>query len=128
MGIAKIENGTVVQIDRTTDEAPEGWLVVESEIVCGMLWDGEQFTVPAPTPDPVPASVSPRQARTALRAAGLLSAVNAAVAAAGEQAQIDWDYALEVRRDNPLIASMAAGLNLTSEQVDDLFRAAAQVV
>jgi hypothetical protein len=127
MGIAKIENGEVVHIDRTTDQAPEGWLVVGPEIVCGMLWDGEQFTTPAPTPAPVPQSVSPRQARTALRAAGLLSDVNAAVAAAGEQAQIDWDYALEIRRDDALIASMAASLNITNEQIDDLFRAAAQV-
>jgi hypothetical protein len=54
MGIAKIENGEVVHIDRTTDVAPEGWLVVGPEIVCGMLWDGEQFTAPPPLPPPAP--------------------------------------------------------------------------
>ena len=33
--------------------------------------------------------------------------------------------ALEIRRDNALIASMAASLGLTDAQIDDLFRAAA---
>lgn len=90
-------------------------------------YEGGQFVAlpVVPTPVPVPQSVTPRQARLALLAAGLLDDVNAAVAAAGPQAQIDWDYALEIRRDNALIASMAAGLNLTDEQIDDLFRAAA---
>lgn len=92
----------------------------------GDTWDGAQFVKPpAPAPSPVPQSVTPRQARLALLDAGLLDAVNTAVAAAGAQAQIDWDYALEIRRDNALIASMAAGLGLTSEQIDNLFRAAA---
>ena len=90
-------------------------------------WNGSDF-VRLPDPDdapPVPESVTPRQARLALLGAGLLDAVNAAVAAAGTQAQIDWDYALEIKRSNPLIASMAAGLGLTSAQIDDLFRTAA---
>ena len=78
-----------------------------------------------PPAAPVPQSVTPRQARLALLAAGHLAAVNAAVAAAGPHAQIDWDYALEIRRDNARIASMAAGLGLTDAQIDDLFRAAA---
>jgi hypothetical protein len=84
-----------------------------------------EWQASAVAPEPVPQSVTPRQARLALLAAGHLAAVNAAVAAAGPQAQIDWDYALEIRRDNALIASMAASLGLTDAQIDDLFRAAA---
>lgn len=104
--------------------------VIEVNIATGAVTSrpysqAEIDALPPPSPPPVPQVVTPRQARLALLAAGLLDDVNAAIAAAGTQAQIDWDYALEIRRDNALIASMAGGLGLTSAQIDDLFRAAA---
>lgn len=78
-----------------------------------------------PGPAPVPQIVSRRQAKRALLAAGLLDEADAAIEAAGMEAQIDWADALEFRRDHPLIAAMGAALSLTSGQIDDLFRAAA---
>lgn len=108
---------------------PLSWLPCAADVTPQThKYEGGQFALlppVTPLPSPVPQSVTPRQARLALLAAGLLDDVNAAVAAAGPQAQIDWDYALEIRRDNALIASMAGQLNLSSEQIDDLFRAAA---
>jgi hypothetical protein len=47
MPIAKIESGRVVQIDRTTDLAPAGWIVCAADIACGMAFDGSNFSVPA---------------------------------------------------------------------------------
>jgi hypothetical protein len=73
----------------------------------------------------VPQVVTPLQARKAINAAGLRASIEAAVAASGQDAKDAWEYATEIRRDNALIASMAAGLGLTSAQIDDLFRAAA---
>lgn len=77
----------------------------------------------------VPRAVTMRQARLALLRAGLLSAVNAAVAAApsaeGEAARIEWEYGSVVERDSPLIASFSEALSLTDQQVDDLFTMAA---
>ena len=78
-------------------------------------------------PVPVPLSVSRRQAKRALLAAGLLSSVEAAVAGASAEVQIDWADALEFRRDSPTIAALAAGLGLTGAQIDDLFRTAATI-
>ena len=73
----------------------------------------------------VPMSVTMRQARLALLAAGLLAGVDAALAALPEPdksaAVIEWEYALEVRRDSPLMAAVSAALGLTDEQVDALF-------
>ncbi len=78
-----------------------------------------------------PQTVTMRQARIALLDAGLLEAVQASVATMpgteGERARIDWEYALEVRRDWPLIGYMAGDLGLTDEQVDGLFVAAAAI-
>jgi hypothetical protein len=73
----------------------------------------------------VPESISPLQARKALRAAGLLDQVNAAVQAATPDVQDAWEFASEIQRDNPLIAQVAAGLGLTGGQVDQLFIQAA---
>jgi hypothetical protein len=86
----------------------------------------------ANTPPPVPASVSMRQARLALLGAGILSQVDAAIAGIADPtarvaAQIDWEYATEVRRQSPLITALAPALGLTSEDVDNLFYAAAAI-
>jgi len=77
-----------------------------------------------PAKQTVPSRVSMRQARLALLQAGLLGDVDAAVVAAGGAAQIEWEYAQEVRRNAPLVASIATAANLTDAQLDDLFRLA----
>jgi hypothetical protein len=74
----------------------------------------------------VPQSVTPLQARKALRQAGLYDAVMAWISQQSDEVQETWEYALEIRRDNPIIAAAAAELELTEQQVDDLFIAAAQ--
>lgn len=75
----------------------------------------------------VPASVSPRQVRLLLLQQGLLSSVEAMIAARDAATRITWEYALEFRRDDPLLASLASDLGLTSEQVDDFFISASQL-
>jgi hypothetical protein len=67
---------------------------------------------------PVPQSVSPRQARLALLAAGLLDDIEEAVKSNREW-QISWEYATEVSRNSPLI--QAVGKDMTEEQLDQLF-------
>jgi len=77
----------------------------------------------------VPAVVTMRQARLALLAAGKLAGVEAALAGLPsperEAAQIEWEYAAEVRRDNPIIALVAPALELDDAAIDALFVAAA---
>lgn len=78
----------------------------------------------------VPPSVTPRQARLVLLSVPhgngtLLDAVEAAIAAGPRADQITWEFAVDVRRDYPMIANLAEALELTGEQVDDLFRLAA---
>jgi hypothetical protein len=79
-------------------------------------------------PDPaVPFAVTPLQARRALLAAGLLDEVNAAVQLASVDAKLAWEYATEIRRNDPLIAAVAADLEMDDEQIDALFIAAARL-
>jgi hypothetical protein len=96
-----------------------GWILV----------GGETPDEAPPPPPPPPNVVSMRQARLALLGAGLLDAVEAAIAAMegveGKAAQIEWEYATEVRRDSPLVDGLTAALGLTDAQLNDLFTVAA---
>jgi len=79
-----------------------------------------------PEAPPVPESVTPLQMRKALRSVGLKPAVDAFVAALGdEEAAEEWEYALAIERGNPMLNNAAAQLGMNAHQVDDLFRLAA---
>lgn len=75
----------------------------------------------------IPQSISRFQARAALLAAGLLSDVEAAVAAADPFAQLAWAEAQEWRRDSPTLLALAHGIGLTDAEIDDLFVQAAAI-
>lgn len=92
-----------------------------------LAWISEGNTpIPAdPVVQVIPSVVTMRQARIALNRAGLLAAVNAAVAAADEETKIAWEFSTEVQRDFPLVQTLAAALNLTEVQLDELFTQAA---
>lgn len=78
---------------------------------------------------PVPAGVSRFQARAALAMAGLLPAVDAAIAASSSViAQLAWADAQVFERSSPTIAGLASALGLTEAQIDDLFRTAGRIV
>lgn len=56
--------------------------------------------------------VSPRQIRLELLSRNLLTTVVAMVNAAGESAQIEWDYATSYEIDHPLVVQLATALSL----------------
>ena len=78
---------------------------------------------------PVPSVVEMSQARLALLQAGLLdqvqTAIDAMAGAPGEAARIAWEYRSTVRRDSPLLQALATQLQLTEQQLDQLFTLAA---
>jgi hypothetical protein len=83
----------------------------------------DPYVPPAP---PVP-TITPVQGRIALFNAGLLDKATAAVNAVGGPTAIWWEYATIWERDNSLLSSMGAAIGLTSDQIDQLFIAAAQI-
>ena len=84
---------------------------------------------PATIPPPVPYSITPRQCRLLLLQQGLLAQVETMIAAQDEATRITWEYALEFRRDDPLLTQLAGNLTppLTNEQLNQFFIAAAQL-
>jgi hypothetical protein len=73
----------------------------------------------------VPTPVALYQAHQAVINAGLQSEVDAAVAAASAQVQNLWYASESIDRYDPNLIALGTQLGLTSDQLDDLFRAAA---
>jgi len=74
---------------------------------------------PTPTIE-VPQMLTPRQARLALLAVGLLDEVETLLAN-DKAMQIWWEYSLDIQRNHEHIVVMGAALGLTELQLDNLF-------
>lgn len=111
------------------------------------LFDGALAITPAPTPPPLPMPTVPESVRSAQLCQVLLeepftilvegSPVQTTLFAVVEgafdnpaawpselvrlQAKVKWERELNVRRNNPLVATLANSLNLSSTYVDSLF-------
>ncbi len=73
--------------------------------------------------------VTMRQARLALLHAGLLDLVGAGIAAiadavARREAEVSWEYATEVARNNTWVVNLAVALGIDDAQIDALFERA----
>lgn len=101
-------------------------IVIEiAPILIDGVWT-QQFEI---RPAPVPKSITPRQCRLLLLQQGLLEQVEAMISQASNDVKITWEYALEFRRDDPLLNQLAANLSppLTDEQIDQFFFAASEL-
>ena len=74
----------------------------------------------------VPQSITPLQAKLQLLKLGLLDEVEALITG-DRAAQLYWEYASVVERDNAVLLLMANSIGLTSEQVDEMFMEASKL-
>ena len=112
----------------------EGFRYVEGAFEVGDLdgapiWIGQVEALPAPE---TPFAVDMRQARLMLVSephgeGTRLDAVEAFMEAQPRAAQIEWEYARELRRDHPLVAIMGLFFGLDVEALDQWFRDAAAI-
>ncbi|MCX7380059.1 MAG: hypothetical protein NT133_01285 [Alphaproteobacteria bacterium] len=79
-------------------------------------WD---VTAPTASPPPV---IPAWKGKAALREAGLLDAVEKAIATAGGRVQDAWAGASEWNRDSEFLSSLAVGLGLNVQEIDQMFR------
>ena len=82
--------------------------------------------VAEPQPRP-PIFVTPAQAKVALYNAGMLDAVEAAIATSYRPIQIYWNSASVFDRNHPYIVGVGALLGLSDDQMDALFLAASSL-
>lgn len=62
-------------------------------------------------------SIDARRLRLALHQLDLLDKVESAIATLGKAAQIDWEYATEIKEDYPLVVALATNLGLDTEAI-----------
>lgn len=121
MRYAIIENGVVANIVEADGPLPGLEMVEAGSAHIGHLFDGVESTAPPPPPPPVPESVSPRQIRQALTRAGLRTAVEAAVAGGDQDLKDWWEFATDFQRAHPMVIALAGALDVSEQEVDDLF-------
>jgi len=74
-----------------------------------------------------PETCTPRQLRIALIQSGIsLSTIEAQIDAISdpiqrEIARAEWEYALQIKKQHPLVGMIAGALNLTEQQITDIF-------
>jgi len=69
----------------------------------------------------IPKSVTMRQARLQLLSDGVLETIDAAVQNIGPAAKIEWEYASEIERTNPLVDAMKVILSWDDSSVEQFF-------
>jgi hypothetical protein len=62
-------------------------------------------------------SIDARRLRLALHQLDLLDNVEAAIATLDKAAQIDWEYAAEIKEDYPLVLALATNLGLDTDEI-----------
>lgn len=80
-----------------------------------------------PSAIPTVESVSSRQFKLQLLAAGLLDQVDAWIATQPRAVQISYEYSGTFVRNSPMMQSGFAAMGSTPEQIDEFFAAAAQL-
>jgi len=108
----------------TADPSDTGAAFDVASLYAALAADPNTLEYVAPPPV-VPQSVTPRQVRLVLLEQGLLASVEAMIAQQDEATKISWQYASEFRRNDPLLNQLAVNLNLTPQQIDEFFIAAA---
>ncbi|PPB58763.1 hypothetical protein CDQ71_00255 [Campylobacter hyointestinalis subsp. hyointestinalis] len=111
-------NGIVPEIDYKTQR-----LVYE---------DGTLKAIDKETTNEKIAKITLRQTKLILNQMGLLSGVESYINSIEDEklratAKIEWEYANDVERTNPLITTLQTGLNLSDEQVDTMFEQASKL-
>ena len=115
---------------RTTDDAfiPTDGANTDYQQYLQWISEGNEPQLPAAPQLVIPSVVTMRQARLALLQAGVLPLVESAITSMeSPAAQIEWDYSQEVNREQPLVKQLAEALNLTSDQLDNLFLEASKL-
>ena len=129
MKYAIIENGIVANVAEAEADfaAEQGWVELTGGAGIGWTYEGGAFIAPPAQPEPVPETVSRFQARAALLQIGKLADAEAVVAQADAITQLAWSEAIEWKRSSPALNGLAEAIGLTQPEIDDLFRAAAEI-
>lgn len=107
--IIRLSDGAIIPNAKNGD-----WQMYES-------WLSNNTPAPADPVPPIVREMDARRLRLALLQLGKLSAIKSAISNLDETAAINWEYAIMIREDNPLVLTLASQLNL---DIDVIFNKA----
>lgn len=127
---AVIENGIVTNVivadeafiaDYEAHCAPYHEVHEDDNLIAriGDAYVGGMFITPSQA-SPIPQSITRIQAMKVMKSMGLWDTFKAVIAS-NQDAQDEWDLATELQRSNEFVLALMPILNLTSEQLDELF-------
>lgn len=126
----------VIQVEEQSFQVakPLFWVDCSDEVKTGWSYENGAFKEPeiVAIQEPKIEKITLRQTKLILNQMGLLPQVESYISSIEDEqlratAKIEWEYANDVERDNPLIATLQNGLNLSDEQVDSMFREASKL-
>lgn len=107
--------------------SPDHYFVTEQDAAPYVIWTKKsEEQIAAIELAKIP-KCSPRQLRQALTRVGLRTAVEAAVASGEQDLKDWWEFATEFERGNEHVIAMAAALEVSDKDLDDLFKLAASL-
>ena len=121
--IAKVEYGAIPVVDDWTQKVEQDKLATLENgryIIKYRVFPKTEAEIIEYRKSQVPQSITPLQAKLQLLKLGLLDEVEALVTG-DRTAQLYWEYASTIERDNEILLLMANSIGLTSGQVDDMF-------
>lgn len=121
--IAKVEYGAIPVVDDFTQKVEQDKLATLENgvyIIKYRVLPKTEDEIVEYRKSQVPQSITPLQAKLQLLKLGLLDEVEVLVTG-NRIAQLYWEYASVVERDNEVLLLMANSIGLTSEQVDEMF-------
>lgn len=105
----------------------EGYSEPTRSILQAAFDAGSYEVIPVVVPPPIevqPREIDARRLRIALSRLGYLTSVEALVAQADKETQINWESSTFIVEDFPLVQGLIATLELTKANVDEIFELA----
>lgn len=120
----------VIEVPDPVYPDPELYTFVENEDGSLTITERTPEDIAAIKASKIPQEVSRLQARIALYNSGLLAQIEEYMSLPETPfiTKLAWNEALVFRRDSPLVSQLAALIGLTSDQLDELFVTASQII
>ena len=119
-GIAQARTAyNAISESQLTDSEYLEYVLLDAANSYATQYSGAEPVPPSPIA-PTVRTIDMRRLRLALLQLDLLDDIDAAIAAKPRQAQIEWEYATDVKADYPLILQLATAMGLDIDEIFDL--------
>ena len=111
---------TPVSVDEQGNPIWDNFTEPALSILQAAYAEGDWVEMPEPVPTVIIRSIDMRRLRLALLQMDLLDDIDNAIAAQPKAAQIEWEFATDVRADHPLVVALATAMSLDIDEIFDL--------